>query len=134
MWRERLGHSRDDHFVQMAFAERELAGFVCAYGAHDCRRGSSIDNLHVARAFARKGIGEALMKRTGAWLVSRYPDRGVYLLVLEANTSARRFYERLGTRSAEVSTMETHGGALVRSCWYVWPRPQLPSSCPTRRS
>ncbi len=49
----------------------------------------------------------------------------MHLLVLEANAPARRFYEHLGGRSAEVSTMETHGGALVRSCRYVWSRPEL---------
>jgi len=29
--------------------------------------------------------------------------------VLEANSPARRFYERLGAQNAGVSTMETHG-------------------------
>ncbi len=134
VWRQRLGDPPADQFVQLAFAGIELAGFVCAYGAHDRRWGSFIDNLHVARVFARNGIGSALMKRAGAWLVCRYPDQGVHLLVLEANTSARRFYERMGAHNAEVSTMETHGGARVRSCRYVWPRPELLASCPARCS
>jgi hypothetical protein len=44
------------------------------------------------------------------------------------NASARRFYERLGAHDAGVSTMETHGGAIVRSCRYVWPNARLLSS------
>jgi len=52
----------------------------------------------------------------------------VYLLVLEMNASARRFYERLGGRNAGVSTLETHGGAIVRSCRYTWSRPALLSA------
>ena len=58
----------------------------------------------------------------GAWLVRHYADLEVYLLVLDSNASARRFYERLGGENAGVSVMETHGGAIVRSCRYVWPR------------
>ena len=60
------------------------------------------------------------MKSAGRWLLEEYSDRGVYLWVLEVNTVARRFYESLGGRSGGVSVMETHGGAIVRSCRYVW--------------
>ena len=64
-----------------------------------------------------------LMKQAGDWLAASYPEQPVYLLVLEGNAPARRFYERLGGHCAEVSTMETHGGAVVRSCRYAWERP-----------
>jgi hypothetical protein len=49
----------------------------------------------------------------------------VHLWVLEVNASARRFYERLGGQNAGVSVMETHGGAVVRSCRYYWQRAEL---------
>ena len=65
------------------------------------------------------------MRQAGAWLASRYPDLAVYLWVLERNAAARRFYERLGAQNSHVSTMETHGGAMVHSCWYTWPRPEV---------
>jgi hypothetical protein len=61
------------------------------------------------------------MRQAGSWLSLHYPGRGIYLLVLEANSAARRFYEHLGAHNAGVSTMETHGGAIVRSCRYTWP-------------
>ena len=61
-----------------------------------------------------------LMKRAGEWLVSLYPDLGVHLLVLESNSAARRFYERLGAKNAGVFTTEAHGGGVVRSCRYTW--------------
>jgi ribosomal protein S18 acetylase RimI-like enzyme len=122
VWRERLARPPGNQFVQLAVEGTNPLGFVCAYGAHDPRWGSFIDNLHVAHASKRNGIGSSLMRRAGAWLASRYPDLGVYLWVLEVNSSARRFYERLGGRNAGVSVMETHGGAVVRSCRYSWPR------------
>jgi len=125
VWRGRLDGAPDDQLVDVATAGGELVGFVCAYGDHDPRWGSLIDNLHVARAAKRHGVGAALMRRAGRWLAARYPERPVHLLVLEVNTPARRFYEALGGESAEVATLETHGGAVVRSCRYVWPRPSV---------
>jgi hypothetical protein len=68
------------------------------------------------------------MRQVGAWLAPLYPDLGVYLWVLEVNSAARRFYERLGAQNAGVSIMETHGGAVVRSCRYTWPRAALLSA------
>lgn len=125
VWRERLERPPGNQLVQLAVDGTDLVGFICAYGAHDPRWGSFVDNLHVARDAKRSGIGSALMRQAGAWLAARHPELGVYLLVLEVNASARRFYERLGGRSAEVATMETHGGAVVRSCRYVWARAGL---------
>jgi ribosomal protein S18 acetylase RimI-like enzyme len=128
VWRQRLDHPPENQLVQLAVDDTNLVGFVCAYRAHDPQWGSFVDNLHVARAFKRYGIGSTLMRQTGAWLATLHPELGVYLLVLEANASARRFYERLGARNAGVSTMETHGGAMLRSCRYTWPRADLLSA------
>lgn len=125
VWQERLRRPPDDQFVQVALGDASLLGFVCAFGAHDPRWGSFIDNLHVAHAAKERGIGSSLMRQAGAWLVSHYADVPVHLLVLESNSAARRFYERLGAANAEVFTTETHGGAVVRSCRYTWSRPQL---------
>ena len=121
VWRERLDHPSGNQLVLLAIEDADLAGFVCAYGAHDPSWGSFVDNLHVAADSKRNGVGSSLMRQAGAWLAQRYPDLGVHLLVLESNASARRFYERLGAQNAGVSTMETHGGAMVRSCRYTWP-------------
>ena len=128
VWQDRLDRPAANQLVKLAWAGPELAGFVCAYGAQDPRWGSFIDNLHVATSFKRCGIGRTLMQQAGAWLASTWPEQGVHLLVLEVNLSARRFYERLAGHNAEVSTMETHGGAVVRSCRYVWVRPSLLSA------
>src|SRR5262245_39241130 len=125
VWRQRLDHPPGNQLVQLAVDGPNLAGFVCAYGGHDPHWGALVDNLHVAHAFKRTGLGWALMRHAGAWLDLRYPELGVYLLVLEINASAMRFYERLGGQNAGVSTMETHGGSAVRSCRYTWPRPAL---------
>jgi ribosomal protein S18 acetylase RimI-like enzyme len=128
VWRDRLNGPPQNQFVQLAGDGAELVGFVCAYGAHEPHWGSLVDNLHVAKAAKRTGIGASLMRQAGAWLAHSYADVGVYLWVLEANSSARRFYEHLGALNAGVSVMETHGGAVVRSCRYTWPRAELLSA------
>jgi ribosomal protein S18 acetylase RimI-like enzyme len=147
VWRERLDHPPDNQLVQLAHAGAELAGFVCAYGAHDPRWGSFIDNLHVAKAFARSGVGSALMRRAGTWLAFRYPEQGVHLLVLEANAPARRFYElprgpqRGGLHhgdawrraGAELPLRLVTAGA-ARCCLTHRRRAAVVASCPGRRS
>lgn len=125
VWRERLVRTPHNQLVLLAVDGANLVGFVCAYGAHDPQWGSLIDNLHIAGVAMRMGIGTSLMRQAGEWLARDYPDLGVYLLVLAVNAPARRFYERLGGHNAGESMMETHGGAMVRSCRYVWARPSL---------
>jgi ribosomal protein S18 acetylase RimI-like enzyme len=124
VWRARLDRPPENQLVRLALDAGNLVGLVCAYGAHDPQWGSLIDNLHVASDAKRKGVATALMRQAGAWLESAYPDASVHLFVLEVNAPARRFYERIGGRNAGVSTMTTHGDAVVRSCRYVWPHPK----------
>jgi ribosomal protein S18 acetylase RimI-like enzyme len=124
VWRERLERPPADQLVQLAVDGDDLLGFVCAFGGHDPEWGSFIDNLHVAAEAKRRGIASGLMRRAGAWLADAYPGQGIYLWVLEVNAPARRFYERIGACNSGVSTTETHGGALVQSCRYTWPRPE----------
>ena len=121
VWQERLGDPPGNQLVLLAVDGESLGGFLCAYGGHDPEWGSFVDNIHVARASKGSGIGSALMRQAGAWLALRYPGLGIYLWVLEVNASARRFYEQLGAHNSGVTTMETHGGAIVRSCRYTWP-------------
>jgi ribosomal protein S18 acetylase RimI-like enzyme len=122
VWHERLNDPPPNQFVQLAVRAATIGGFVCVYGAHDAQWGSFVDNLHVAAESKRSGIGSSLMRQAGAWLSDHYPSLGVYLWVLEANSSARRFYEQLGAHNAGLTTMETHGGVMVRSCRYIWPK------------
>jgi len=125
VWSERLERAPANQLVQIAVDGESVVGFVCAFAAHDPRWGSFIDNLHVAHECKRGGVGSSLLKHVGAWLDPQYADLGNYLWVLEVNSSARRFYERVGGQNAGVSTKESHGGSVVRSCRYTWSRPAL---------
>jgi ribosomal protein S18 acetylase RimI-like enzyme len=65
VWHERLGDPPGNQLVQLAVDGENLRGFVCAYGGHDPEWGSFIDNIQVARASKRSGIGSSLMKQAG---------------------------------------------------------------------
>ena len=54
-----------------------------------------IDNLVVAAAARRRGVGTALIRACVAWAADRGVDR-VELKMLEFNQGARRFYEAVG--------------------------------------
>jgi len=123
VWNDRLTRLPADQFVCVASADEALAGFVCAYGGEDAVWGSLIDNLHVSFSFQRTGIGAGLMHEAGAWLSSRFADRGVYLWVFEANDNARRFYETLGAVYAETVKRDLSSGGRGSVCRYVWPDP-----------
>jgi len=125
VWHERLTSAREDQYVRVAEDASTLIAFVCAFAGQDPVWGSYIDNLHVAYARHRGGVGRALMHQVGQWLCGVRPDVGVYLWVMEANAPARAFYERLGAANAGTIDLADPGGGQAPNCRYVWPRPHL---------
>jgi GNAT superfamily N-acetyltransferase len=123
VWHDRLADHRADQFVCIAEEGAELAGFICAFGNEDPTWGSYIENLHVAHARKRTGVGSTLMQQVAAWLATRHPQSGVYLWVMEANGSARRFYERLGAANAGTEDKLDPAGGSAPNCRYVWSNP-----------
>lgn len=122
-WHERLHESRTDRFTHIAVSDDRIVGFICAFAKEDPTWGSCIDNLHVAADYHRRGIGAGLMITAGRWLGTHAPDCGVYLWVMEANVSARAFYQRLGGRPQETILKPDPGGGSARNCRYTWSRP-----------
>jgi ribosomal protein S18 acetylase RimI-like enzyme len=122
VWRLRLTSNRADQFVCVADDGGEISGFVCAYGHEDDSWGSLIDNLHVALECQRDGVGTQLMEQTFAWLHAHFPMDAVYLWVMERNSQAREFYEKLGaSNSGVVYKPNPVGGGSALNCRYVWP-------------
>ena len=120
VWRQRFTAPKDNQMVLVAEANRELCGFVCAYGREDAQWGTFIDNLHVRPECRRQGIGRRLMREIARWSRWHYPDAGLYLSVVEANLPARRFYEALGAMNQESWLWEPPSGGKVTALRYVW--------------
>lgn len=77
--------------VLVAEAENEIRGFIAIW----CRPDPFIDNLHVLPGLRAMGLGTRLMQ-TAALELRRRGHALAALWVVETNTRAIRFYERLG--------------------------------------
>jgi ribosomal protein S18 acetylase RimI-like enzyme len=106
-----------------------LVGFANTFIGEDPRWGALLDNLHVAAAQKRRGIGSRLMAITAEGVIAAGAESpGMYLWVLEQNTGAQAFYRALGAESAGRAAVLAPGGLPGRlhgtpmKLRYAWPR------------
>ena len=124
VWRDRLTSPEPNQRTIVAEENGDaLVGFACAFGDHDPRWGTLLDNIHVDPARKHSGIGTQLIREVSAWTRDQHPSSGLHLWVLEANAPARRFYERLGATNVERATSTPPGGGTVVSLRYAWTNP-----------
>ena len=111
----------DDDVVLIAEVENEIAGFIAVW----CRPEPFIDNLHVSPTNRSQRIGSALMRAAALQLIE-LGHRTANLLVVENNTGAIRFYERLGGRRGErfFENLFGYEVAIIRIEW-----PELATIC-----
>jgi GNAT superfamily N-acetyltransferase len=121
LWEQRLRAPQPDQLVLLALDRGSLIGFACVFGAADPKWGAHLDNLHVRPAAKGLGIGTQLVDRAVRWVQGRFPGRGLFLWVYEANTGARRFYEKLDGEVREQEVSPAPGGGTVLRLRYVWP-------------
>jgi len=76
--------------------------------------------VQVARSSRRRGVGAALMERAAARLRSHGAE-ALIVRVLEANGTARRFYEALGGELAAAIGQIEESGVSFPERTYVWP-------------
>ena len=120
VWRERLAAPSDEQLVVVAESGSRVVGFICVFPREDDGWGAYIDNLHVVHDWHGRGVGRELMRAAAEWVCAAHPG-GVYLWVMEANASARAFYDRLGARNVETVQKADPGGGSAPNCRYVWP-------------
>jgi GNAT superfamily N-acetyltransferase len=123
VWRGRLTSPPPNQHTVVVTEGGVIVGFACAFADDDARWGTLLDNIHVDPGQKRAGIGSMLIIEVARWAAATYPRCGLYLWVLEANSSARRFYERHGGREAEHAYFEAPGGGNISSLRYAWPSP-----------
>jgi GNAT superfamily N-acetyltransferase len=79
-----------------------------------CLRGEWLDHLYVSPAFQNRGAGSALLAK-----VKEQRPSGFRLWTFQANTGARRFYERHGCRAVEFTDGRRNEEKLP-DVLYVW--------------
>ena len=122
VWSERLSRPQPGAVTILAQDSAGLQGFAHVILEHDRRWGALLDNIHVAHARKRAGIGARLFARVAAIVAEgedassaeRASSNGLYLWVLEQNTAAQAFYEALGGSRAERAIVDAPGGVASR--------------------
>lgn len=120
VWEKRRSDPPANQHIITVKSEGILCGFACLYVGDDPIWGTFLDNLHVDAARQGQGIGAELIKAAARWSYRQDPKAGFYLFVLEKNTGARRFYERLGAVNQEMINEELPDGGRANIFRYVW--------------
>ena len=134
IWSERL-RAPDPVRPTIVADDVAILGFAHVVFDDDPTWGSLLDNLHVAFARKRGGIGAHLLALAARAVVEREAGGGLYLWVLEQNIDAQAFYDACGGRPAGRRVISPPGGVPERingtpeALRYVWPDPALILRC-----
>ncbi|HTQ79192.1 MAG TPA: GNAT family N-acetyltransferase [Thermoanaerobaculia bacterium] len=120
LWNDRFSHPSFQPHILVAEEAGESLGFACAYGDDDPEWGTLLDNIHVDLAHQGRGVGKALLGAVAAWSAREYPERGLYLWVVESNVEARKIYAHLAGEIVGSSVWEPPGGGAVPSLRFAW--------------
>src|SRR5712691_860050 len=92
VWTDRLTQPCSKQYTIVADLDDSVVGFAHTILDEDPKWGALLENLHVRHGLKRRGAGTRLISETSRLLLSRRPASGLYLWVLEQNTSAQSFY------------------------------------------
>lgn len=123
-WAKRLAALPDRHFVAVALdAGHQIVGFVSAGPKRlfELPTDGEVHAINLVNEAKRQGLGVQLM-RAAAQHLADSGFQGVGLWVLERNTPARAFYERLGGRVAARREEDFVGTKLIE-LGIVWSSP-----------
>ena len=113
--------------VFKAVSARTIAGFACVLLDADPAWGALLDNLHIKPELKRRGIGRELFEHARRWVDATEPGTPLHLTVIEANASARRFYDSMGGAVVERIMREPVPGTRLAVLRYRWEFRGLPS-------
>jgi ribosomal protein S18 acetylase RimI-like enzyme len=128
-WTGRMTGHDADSFTLLAEHRDRAVGFAHVMLDADPTWGALVDNLHVAHAVQRGGIGTVLLDRVARIVIERRPGSPIFLWVLEPNEAAQGFYvSRRGTLGDRVLATPPGGDArnldgAPRKIRVTWPDP-----------
>ncbi|MDP5061995.1 MAG: GNAT family N-acetyltransferase [Maribacter sp.] len=119
-WTNRLQHPSDDQYVLLAEEDGNMLGFICAYFNENAQFGTLLDNLHVSLNTQGKGVGTKLMAALAEEILKRKSANGFYLWVLDTNTAAISYYEKIGGVAIETIESNDIGDKPFLKIRYYW--------------
>jgi ribosomal protein S18 acetylase RimI-like enzyme len=126
VWEERLRQPPPRQHVVVAEDGGLLLGFACVYLDENPAWGSLLDNIHVDRKAQRRGLGSELLRQVADVCVSSAPGSGLYLSVLENNTTAQQFYYAHGAENVGTETWDAPDGNHLLCFRLAWRLSRLP--------
>lgn len=120
-WTARLAALAPTHAGVIAEVEGRAIGFLYLIADADPARGTLLDNLHVLPDHCGHGLGRRLLARAADEIAVRQWPAGLHLWVFNANTGARRFYERHGAVLVDRTVYAGADGSLHPALCYAWP-------------
>jgi ribosomal protein S18 acetylase RimI-like enzyme len=124
VWAARIAHPGPNDCTIVAERHRELVGFAHINFDEDDTWGALVDNLHVVHAHKGLGIGTRLLTEAARSVLARPVPTGLYLWVLEQNTSAQAFYAARGGREVGRELRGPFpGGGTAFGFRIAWPDP-----------
>jgi len=126
VWTDRIGHPGPADYTIVAERDGQVLGFAHTKFDEDNIWGALVDNLHVDHNHKGLGIGTRLLRDTARAVLARPAPTGMYLWVLEQNSSAQAFYAARGGREVgrELRGPFPGGGTAV-GFRIAWPDPNL---------
>lgn len=121
LWGARLAQPAANQYVVVAEIDSAVVGLACAFGDHDERWGSLLENLHVSQAHRGLGLGAQLVAHVAGWCARTQSSTGLHLWVLAPNVAAQGFYTRLGASPVEESAWDAPDGNRVAELRFAWP-------------
>jgi ribosomal protein S18 acetylase RimI-like enzyme len=123
VWAERLTHRASSRYTVVAEQSEIVVGFAHTVFDDDPTWGALVDNLHVVHDLKRHGVGRRLMAASAQAVAGRENHAGLYLWVLQQNTTAQAFYDAIGGRRVGEGVSEPPGGGTAPTFRYAWPDP-----------
>ncbi len=120
-WTRRLASPQPLQTGVIAEQDGVAVGFLYLIADADPPRGTLLDNLHVASAARGAGLGRRLLARAAQEIEARGWPSGLHLWVFDANSGARRFYERHGARIVDRTVYASADGGANAALCYAWP-------------
>lgn len=120
-WAHRLDGRRDHEAGLVAERGGLPVGFLYLIADPDAPRGTLLDNLHVAPSQRGSGLGRRMLAEAAGLIAARTWPSSLHLWVFEANSGARRFYERHGAVEVERIIYAAADGGRHPAICYAWP-------------
>jgi GNAT superfamily N-acetyltransferase len=119
-WISRMADEDEVRLILKAVENSTIAGFVCAVRDADPEWGPLLDNLHVRPGWKGRGIGREMLAAARRWAAEVAPGDPMHLWVIEDNTAARAFYDRVGGTVVERQIVDFTAGISTPALRYIW--------------